>query len=219
VDRLSTAAFPGVDRPGRKFYFGDAHFVKRLDFDPGEQHRSELRFQPALRDQIVREIGIHVMLRDCGIPNIARMVDWEVTSQHGSIVFDRVRGDLLSSRHTEMTVADLRRVILDVIDTIQHLQATGTFHNDIRIFNVMVDDSGRGVLIDFGLAGPVEIESNKAGLLHLIADVATRQSERGEYPLSAPTIEREMLGPFVDLFDFVASDRFQAVGVRGAFPA
>jgi O-antigen chain-terminating methyltransferase len=219
VNELSTAAFPGVDRAGRKFYLGDTHFVKRLDFDPGEQHRTEFHRQQPLRDQIVREIGVHVMLRDRHIANIARMVDWEITPQHGSIVFDRVPGRLLSGAFEQMQVTALRRVIIDIIGAVQRLRDSGVFHNDIRLYNIMVNDEGHGTLIDFGLAGPVEIETNSAGLQHLILAAATRTATRGEYPLAPPTPKHEQLGHFIDLFEFVASGRFHTVAVTDMFPA
>lgn len=216
-DKVSTAAFPGVDRPGRRFYFGGQHFIKRLDFNPGDQHSAELKHQTDLRDQVVREVGIHVMLRDRAIPNMARMVDWEITPQHGSIVFERISGELLSGILETVDAAVLRQVVGDVIATVQHLKRSGVFHNDIRLYNVMVDGRGRGTLIDFGLAGPAEIESNRAGLLNLILAAATRKPTVGEYPLKPPAASREALGSYGDLYGFVASDRFDTVPVDEAF--
>jgi serine/threonine protein kinase len=171
-----------VDRAGRKFYFGETHFVKRLDFDLGEQHRGELQFQRTPRDQLVREIGVHLMLRDRHIANIAQMVDWEITPQHGSIVFDRLPRRLLSGDFEQMSSTALGRAIIDIIAGVQHLRASGVFHSDNRLYSIVVDHGGNGTLIDFGLAGPLEIETNEAGMKHLILAAATRISTRGEYP-------------------------------------
>jgi len=213
-ERWTTAAYSGADRPGRRFYFGDRHVVKRLDFAPGDQHQTELAAQSSLRDQIVREVGVLLMLRDCGIPSMVRMVDWEITPQHGTIVFDRAQGQLLSERMGDMDTRSLRHAVVDVIRCVQALKTHGIHHNDIRLHNLMVDDSGRATVIDFGLAGPVETESTKAALLHLIRAVATRSGMPAEYPLRPPAAAGGALPAWIeDVHGFVESGRIDAIPV------
>ena len=93
-----------------------------------------------------------------------------------------------------------------MIRCVHALKARGIHHNDLRLHNIVVDAAGKATVIDFGLAGPVEVESTKAALLHLILAAAARRNVPGEYPLGLPGADVAAIPPsLADLYGFVAS--------------
>ena len=55
--------------------------------------------------------------------------------------------------------AALAPVLLDVLDALAFLHRAGARHGDVKPDNVLVDEAGRGVLIDLGCAAPLGVAS------------------------------------------------------------
>lgn len=86
-------------------------------------------------------------------PSIIRIYD-TVESEHGLSlvlpVFPRTLRELIAER--PMNPADCVRALLPVVDAIGYAHANGVVHRDLEPGNLLIDDAGRCVISDFGLA-------------------------------------------------------------------
>jgi hypothetical protein len=51
-----------------------------------------------------------------------------------------------------LTPADSKKILLDILDTLDHVHAAGIAHNDIKPDNILFGRDGKARLIDFGIA-------------------------------------------------------------------
>ena len=89
-------------------------------------------------------------------PNVVRVRDCFEANNTAYIVMDYEDGeplDVLLRRHGTLTEAQLRRVILPVVDGLRQVHAAGFLHRDIKPANIFVRCSDESpVLLDFGSA-------------------------------------------------------------------
>ena len=119
---------------------------------------------PDLEEQLRREITVCELLRQHPHPNIAAYYGCQETRGRVSgLCFKRYRttlleeympqslnkGDFPSTRHGVVDVNRARAYLEDILNGIQHLHSLGLVHNDINPANIMLDDNGTAVLIDF----------------------------------------------------------------------
>ncbi|HMB92814.1 MAG TPA: protein kinase [Rhodothermales bacterium] len=51
-----------------------------------------------------------------------------------------------------LPVAEVQRLGMELADALDHVQAQGLVHRDVKPSNILIDDAGRAVLTDFGIA-------------------------------------------------------------------
>jgi O-antigen chain-terminating methyltransferase len=66
------------------------------------------------------------------------------------LVRERIPGELLAELITSGRDYDPDRIILDILDQLAALEATGRYHEDLRTFNILVGPGGDARIIDFG---------------------------------------------------------------------
>lgn len=107
---------------------------------------------PALRERFSRERRILARLDH---PNIARLLDGGV-SEDGTpwYAMEFVRGeDIVShARHHDLDVRARVELLLQVCNATAQAQSQLIVHRDIKPSNLLVDDSGRVRVLDFGIA-------------------------------------------------------------------
>ncbi|KAJ3334609.1 hypothetical protein HDU93_007648, partial [Gonapodya sp. JEL0774] len=79
--------------------------------------------------------------------------------RHGTVV------DYLQKKRA-IPMRDLLQLISDVADGMKWLHALGYIHRDLKGNNVLVDENGRAVLMDFGLSQKVENTSREPSASH-----------------------------------------------------
>jgi serine/threonine protein kinase len=90
----------------------------------------------------------------------ARVLDMKVGPNygHGLVVFAYIEGKNLesyvASLGSSLDAESVRAIGTDVLTALDHIHSNGLVHRDISPRNIMVDDKGRGVLIDFGFSVP-----------------------------------------------------------------
>jgi serine/threonine protein kinase len=113
-----------------------------------------------------REMDVLIALSH---PSIIKVLDAGTMDGQLYYVMELVRakdlGQLLKSRGP--VPLDLACSVLDqMLDALDYIHARGLVHRDIKTSNIMVEDSGRAILMDFGIVRKVEgTILTKAGML------------------------------------------------------
>ena len=110
------------------------------------------------RARFVREIQVSMKLDH---PNVLRVIDWGEEGPVLYLVMDLVRGESLcswiESRKVELSQAF--EILAGVVEALAYAHSKGIVHRDLKPSNVMVTESGRVKLMDFGLARNQEVKT------------------------------------------------------------
>jgi len=86
-------------------------------------------------------------------PNICQFYDFYVTSSYVYIVLELIQGkelfDLIKASKT-LSEDVARKILIQLVSTVQYLHSNGIVHNDIKLENIMLDEENNLTLIDFG---------------------------------------------------------------------
>jgi len=171
-DRMAAVAYQGstlvAERHRRRFYFSDREIIK------------EYRF-PTLNDegyrQALREINLFTNeLAAADVFHRPRLLDFELTSRHVRLVLHRVPGELVSDL-APLPIGEVCQIADDVLHSLSDLHAAGMNHNDVRSWNIIVDEQGSGWLIDYGLAARTPVEDDAIALMWALHTAVTGESE------------------------------------------
>lgn len=117
----------------------------------------------------VRTLGA---LRHRGLP---RLVASGSSEGCPYIVMHLARGqslDAIHQRHlgagTTIGERELIAILLDALDALSYMHASGLAHRDIKPDNIIVDDHGRAMIIDFGSCRPLGTPENVRGAAGVI---------------------------------------------------
>ena len=117
------------------------------------------------RRRFEREAEVLGMLDHPGIASIYRFDVAEGGPAHGLayIVMSLVRGRTMGEwmREESPPVERLAQVVAEAADAVHFANLRGVVHRDLKPSNIMIDESGRVRVIDFGIA---RLEENDAGM-------------------------------------------------------
>ena len=103
----------------------------------------------------------------CGV----RVIDCGETSKgQGYIVLERVMGEPLAAwlaMESALPVEAIALALADLAAAVHELHGTGHSHGDISLLNIMMDDSGRMRLVDYGLSRTITTDSCEADVMRL----------------------------------------------------
>lgn len=113
---------------------------------------------------LMREWG---SARSVNHPSVVRSLAADIDQEGPYLVSEFIEGrDLLRALIDDgpMPPALIGRIAMAVCHATGHAHATGLIHRDLKPSNIMLDQSGRAFVLDFGLArGMMEIRSDEAG--------------------------------------------------------
>lgn len=124
----------------------------------------ESYLNPDLEGQLRREITVCELLRQHQHPNIAAYYGCQETrgrvsglclKRYRTMLLEKYmpqslnKGDFPSTRDGVVDVNTARAYLEDILTGIQHLHKLGLVHNDINPANIMLDEDGTVILIDF----------------------------------------------------------------------
>ena len=92
-------------------------------------------------------------------PNIVPVFEADVHEQQPYLVFEYVPGNTLASllaSRGALPAAQAVALIADVLDALVVAHAAGVVHRDLKPSNVLVDESGRARVMDFGIAARIQ---------------------------------------------------------------
>jgi tRNA A-37 threonylcarbamoyl transferase component Bud32/tetratricopeptide (TPR) repeat protein len=120
-----------------------------LDMDVALKIMTDQRSRdPAFRRRWQTEV---ILARSVAHPNLVRIFDVGMDGENLFLSMEQIEGEPLSTR--ELDAHALCQIASDLLEGLGCLHDARIVHRDIKPSNVMVRSSGRGVLIDFGLAG------------------------------------------------------------------
>ena len=91
--------------------------------------------------------------------NIVQVFDFDMQDDYYYMVMELLEGDTLRAllndyrvRNQRMPLAEIVRIIKDVLSGLSYAHAEGIIHRDIKPANIMLNKKGQAVLTDFGIA-------------------------------------------------------------------
>jgi serine/threonine protein kinase len=100
-------------------------------------------------------------------PHIVPVFEADVQDQQPYLVFEYVPGLTLASvlgRRGALPPAEGVALMMDVLDALVAAHAAGVIHRDLKPSNVMVDETGRARVMDFGIAVRTKDADGASGL-------------------------------------------------------
>ncbi|KAJ0424788.1 kinase-like protein [Aspergillus carlsbadensis] len=133
-----------------------------------------------LEEQIMHEVEACEILRKNPHPNIAAYYGYQETNGRVSgLCFKRYPSRLLEAVNPgyrnkvafrasarDLVTGDMKRNLQGILAAIKHLHSLGLVHNDINPANIMIDENGTFILIDFGSCRPIGGSLCTAGRTH-----------------------------------------------------
>ena len=92
-------------------------------------------------------------------PNIVGVYDFDVVGDSYYIVMEFVgqgalkeRLDSLGSQNQRMPMGEAVRIVLEIADALAYAHSRGMYHRDIKPGNILLSETGKAILVDFGIA-------------------------------------------------------------------
>lgn len=131
-------------------------------------------------------------------PNILRVKNFIRADNTGYMITDYVDGgsllDMLQPYGSVFPNEDaFRRTMEPILDALHYVHVRGTLHRDISPDNIMVDSSGKAILVDFG-AAKIDLRANAA-----ISSVLQFREDYAPIEQQFPSAERKE-GYYTDIF-------------------
>ena len=152
--------------------------------------RPDLVASPTAVERFRREARFVAQLEH---PNILSVV---FAAEAAGIVYyamPRVRGQTLRERLREagrMAPADALRIFTEVAGGLQHAHERGVVHRDIKPANIMLDQSGKALVVDFGIAKALSADGGSltiSGAVIGSAQYMSPEQANGEQDIDART--------------------------------
>lgn len=137
--------------------FGDVHRGKRL----ADGQRVAIKVlrdykQPDCLQRFKREV---TLLREYRHPGIIEVLDADLEASPPYYVM-RLYRKTLKQRIGKLSPVEFITLLESLIDVLAFLEERGAFHRDLKPDNILIDDSGRAVLCDFGLGNDPALTAN-----------------------------------------------------------
>ena len=79
--------------------------------------------------------------------------------------------DIIEEERGSISPADIKRILLQLLDAVSYIHERDVLHRDISPDNILLDTSGNPVLIDFGAAREVATRASRAlSAMHIVKD-------------------------------------------------
>lgn len=129
------------DDTGRRYFFADDVLAKTYRFvgPQGSLNRQELENE---RRFLSQPLGL--------LPSLPQLIGWAADHDNGWLLRTTNPGKPLSTLIAEGNEYDPGIVVSDVLDQLAALEKAKFFHDDLRVWNVLIQPDGHALLIDYG---------------------------------------------------------------------
>lgn len=114
--------------------------------------RHGCRGQVGLADDLLHEARSIAQLTHTGI---VKLLDWGVTDAgQGYLVYELIAGETLQQRisYQKYDLAQAVEWVAKIAEALDYAHRQQIYHRDIKPANILIDKSGRPLLVDFGMA-------------------------------------------------------------------
>ena len=116
-----------------------------------------LRQDPVFLERFVREYRLLASLEN---ENVARIYDQGFSGDHPYIAMEFLAGGTLASRIREgIASRDALRIVAQIATALDVIHTRGIVHRDLKPANILFRSTGEPVIVDFGLARDLGINS------------------------------------------------------------
>jgi serine/threonine protein kinase/serine/threonine protein phosphatase PrpC len=165
LDRITEKFGNSVERaeiPVESYEYATQGGSARIFKDPNDDTIVYKRSSPPLdkrvsnKELLLREAAVLVELNKRGVKNIPQVLAIGVTlSGEIWLKLKGIKFDSISSVMRGFTVPQRLDVFIKVVQTLQSIHDAGYVHNDVNASNIVINQAGEVLLIDFGIASPV----------------------------------------------------------------
>jgi O-antigen chain-terminating methyltransferase len=177
----------------RKYYFSDKYVIK--EYGLATENEKELNTPEAYQEisalRTINRLSKNGSLRH----SYPKLIDAEINEKLSRFVIEKTEGELLSdlavilSNESDAKEKVALNVARSTLAQLTELHQNGIYHNDIRSWNIIVNDKGTQ-LIDFGNSSGIAAEDDTSALLWALYDFLndTREAngKAGELPPEGP---------------------------------
>lgn len=114
--------------------------------------------------RVRREIAALHLLR---VPGVVRLLDEGLYLGEPFVVMEHIEGSPFPGRPLPAAWSEIAHATTALLETLRSVHASGVIHRDLKPSNILVDTSGRPVVLDFGLAlgAPIGVGLTSSGIL------------------------------------------------------
>ena len=114
-------------------------------------YRDGATHSPAVRERVRQEGRV---VAECRHPNLLEIVDVDLNEGHLFVVTERVQGLSLTDyvRQRRPGAREAAGLVVELARAVDYLHARGIIHQGLTHSNVLIDETGRPKLMDFGLS-------------------------------------------------------------------
>jgi serine/threonine protein kinase len=146
-----------------------------------------LRPELSAREELVERFRVEaIALAKLNHPNIAAVYSFFRENDRYHMAMQFVHGQTLEQRLIERTRLgwkEAAQVAIDVLQALEHAHAQGVIHRDLKPANLMLDPTGRTIVMDFGIARVLaRARQTRAGNLVGTMEYIAPEIVRGEDP-------------------------------------
>jgi O-antigen chain-terminating methyltransferase len=165
IDRTSTMSYPGSPGCNRSFIWAQDVFIKKHRICEGLHKEESLR-------QIIRELANFDFI-NARARRIPVLKDLEIKKGEITAVFERLDMVNLIDVIKKNNGSNVRELFIEILKAVAELRNFGLYHNDLRIWNIMVN-SNKAFLVDLGHATAEESDNSIIALLQILWDMQNK---------------------------------------------
>lgn len=140
----------GTHQQTRRYYWSDDAILKFYQLDTSGRHdRAEHN-----KNEYLKEIAALGKTINC-FP-MPRVISYGQSESYAWVAMERLPGTLLLEILRNKTPLNTHKLLLSLLKQLVALEAVGLWHNDVRTWNILVDDEGQAHLIDYGSISPIK---------------------------------------------------------------
>lgn len=135
-------------------------------------------------------------------PNIVKVFDLFEENGTAYYVMEYIEGRSLAQVEKPIAEPLLRRYLDQLLSTLEYVHSKGILHLDVKPNNIMIDNNGKAILIDFGASKVFDFDSKAHSVLSTTAGVAYTP---GYAPFEQISSQTKKLGTHSDIYSLGAT--------------